>query len=123
MLFYLFRCRAIRFITAILVVAAFAVGSSPSQGAGKTPEQIASVHSRLFRKGPAGGITNMLSKASGDVHVACLVPVAQQVKVKMSFTEELALFASDSDLVVLGKAEAGTTHVNAVTDFAGFTPP
>ena len=97
---------------------ALAAGYSSGQGQGVanlTPEQIEKVHSRLFRKGPTGEITNMLSRTTGDVHVPCVVPVWQRIKVP--FVDELGMLASRSDLIVLAKAEAGTTHMNADRDF------
>lgn len=84
------------------------------QGA-KTPDEIEKVHSRLFHKGPAGHIPDMLSKGNGDVYLTCAVGVVQ--KLQVSPQEELQMLASDSDLVVLAKAGAATTNITADKDF------
>lgn len=87
-----------------------------SSGQGKlTPDQSEKVHNHLFQKGPAGQIPDMPSKGKGDVYVPCVVPVWQRIQVP--FMDELATLASKSDLIVLAKAEAAATHMNAGKDF------
>jgi len=80
-----------------------------------TPDEMQKVHSRLFHKGPVGQIPEMLSKTTGPVNVPCVVGVVQ--KVMVSPVDELSMLAADSDLVVLGKAGAGTAHMTADKDF------
>ena len=92
--------------------------AAPSQGQGANklpPDQVEKVHNRLFPKGPKGEITDMLARTTGDVNVPCVVPVWQRVMVP--FVDELGMLASKSDLIVVAKAVAGTTHVNADKDF------
>lgn len=57
----------------------------------------------------------MLSKGTGDVHIPCVVGISQQIKVDLP--HQPAAPAADSDLVVLAKAETGTSHMNADKDF------
>src|SRR5437016_12760510 len=93
------------FLGTVLVL----VGSAQSPGQGKlTPDQIEKVHSHLFHKGPVGQIPDMLSKGTGDVHIPCVVAVVQQIWGTPE--QELSMFASNSDLVVLAKADSETTH-------------
>lgn len=88
---------------------------SRGQGAKATPDQVEKVHSRLFHNGPVGQIPDMVSKGTGDVYVPCVVAVVQRIWV--SPQEELAMLASESDLVALAKAEASESHMNADKDF------
>lgn len=103
----------------ILSFFAFTLRASPpppAQGAYKpTPDQIEKVHSRLFNKGIFGQITDMLSKGTGDVHLPCIVGISQHIQVP--FSRQLLALAADSDLVVLAKAETGTSHMSANKDF------
>lgn len=108
---------AVLFSTAALLgwmIVTFAAGrlSGQGQAAGTlTPAQVEKVHSRLFHKGAAGQIPDMISRTSGDVHIPCVVPVVQRVALPP--LGELATLACDSDLVVLGKT--GTRHGSHMT--------
>lgn len=92
--------------------------SIQNQGSSKlSADEVAKVHGRLFHKGPAGQIPDMLSKGTGTVHVPCIVGISQRVRVERSLSEELGLMASDSDLVVVGRAGAHATRIDADKDF------
>lgn len=101
-----------------LLGAVLAVGSAQSLGQGKlTPDQIEKVHSRLFpHRGPAGQITDMASKGTGVLQVPCIVPTWQKVAMS-SFADDLTILAYKSNLVVVGKAETGNSHLNDDKDF------
>lgn len=103
----------------ILSFFAFTLRASPpppAQGANKpTPDQIEKVHSQLFHKGVVGQITDMLSKGTGDVYAVCIVGISQHIQVP--FSQQLVALAAGSDLVVLAKAETGTSHMSADKDF------
>ena len=87
------------------------VGSlSQGQNPNVTPEQMEKVHSHLFRQGERWQIQTMLSRGTGDVHVPCNLGVAQSIVLPLN--SQLATLTTASDLVVLAKAQAGTTHVN-----------
>lgn len=101
------------FALILLCVPVMLRASPPAQGPNNkpTPDQIEKVHSRLFtHKGPPGQIPDMLSKGTGVVKVPCIVPAFQRVQ--LSFADDLAVLASKSDLVVVGKAETGKSHMN-----------
>jgi hypothetical protein len=89
--------------------------ASPQSASKLTPDQVENVHSRLFHKGPVGQIPDLVSKTTGDIYIPCVVGVAQKVAVPL--VDNLAMLAADSDLVIQGQAESGTTHLNATKDF------
>jgi len=103
--------KKLRYLALMLLCIAFALRASlPAQGAKLTPDEIEKVHSRLFHKGPAGQIPDLLSKGTGVVQVPCVVPSDQRIG--MSFSDELTVLAFKSNLVVVGKAETRKSHVN-----------
>jgi len=114
------KTKLFSYLSLFLLTFSFAA-TSQGQGANTlTPDQIEKVHSRLSHKGGAvGEIPQMLSKATGDVHVRCVLGVAQKVAVvpPPSPVDELGMLAAESDLVVLGKAGTGTAHMTADKDF------
>lgn len=104
------------YLPLILFCIAFTLQASSRQGATKpTPDEVEKVHSHLFHKAPEGEIPNELASTTGDVHIVCVVPIMQRIWVP--FVDDLAMLASKSDLIVVGKAGNSTSHMNDDKDF------
>ncbi len=92
------------------------LGFGQNQGAKRlTPEQVANVHSRIFQTEEIGAIPDRLAKGTGDIHLYDRGPVVQRVQLDPK--DQLASWLRESDLIVLGKASTGTSHMTVGKGF------
>jgi hypothetical protein len=101
----------------LLTLSACAQSTTPIQpNKPLTPEQIAAVHGKLFSAGVPGQIQERLRNTEGDV---TLMPVgiSQEIGIDLPLVWKLQNLACESDLVVIAKADAGTSHATMDQSF------
>lgn len=109
--------RTFKWIGTVAALVALGVAPLMAQQQQKSESEVENVHKRLFHKGPVDEIPYMLSRGTGDLHLACVFASDQHVKDDRTPAEHLRDVVSQTDLAVVAKAGTHTTHITENNDF------